>query len=64
VRYDHAVTGPNFFENYKIGAEADMKLFTYSRWSTFLLSARYDRQQFYQLEKEARIYSLSLSLGF
>jgi hypothetical protein len=64
VRYDQAVTGPNFFENYKIGAEADMKLFTYSRWSTFLLSARYDRQQFYQLEKEARIYSLSLSLGF
>lgn len=64
VRYDQAVTGPAFFENYKIGAEVDAKLFTYSRWATFLVSVRYDHQWFFQLDKDARIYSIAVSLGF
>jgi len=63
-RQDSAFRGPTSFENSKVGVELDSKFFTYSRWSTFLLSARYDHQDFNQLGKNKNMFSFNLSLGF
>jgi hypothetical protein len=63
-RKDVASAGPNFFENSKVGVELDGKLFTYARWATFLVSARYDHQRFTELEKGKNMFTINLSLGF
>lgn len=63
-RKDIASAGPNFFENSKVGAELDCKIFTYARWMTFLMSARYDHQQFTQLDKGKNMFTVNASLGF
>lgn len=64
VRHDMALSGPNSFENYKIGSELDSKFFTYSRWITVLASLRYDYQNFYHLNRNANCFTVNLSLGF
>ena|SRR5882762_6656825 len=61
---DTAVAGPAAFQNSKIGAELDSKFFTYARWATLLLSARYDHQQFTELREGKNIFRVSLSIGF
>jgi hypothetical protein len=63
-RDDATRAGPNYFENQKVGAELDSKFFTYSRWTTFLASARYDRVRFYHLDKDVNALTLNLSMGF
>jgi len=63
-RYDVARVGPSNFENRKIGVGFDSKFFTYSRWTTLLLSVRYDRQHFLNLNRSMDAVSGSLSLGF
>jgi hypothetical protein len=64
VKFDTAMAGLKTFENYKVGAELDIKIFTYSRWTTFLASARYDYEDFYQARKHANITTINVSLGF
>jgi hypothetical protein len=61
---DIAVAGPTAFQNSRIGAELDSKFFTYARWTTFLLSARYDRQQFSELHEGKNTFRLNMSIGF
>lgn len=63
-RKDIALAGPKFFENSKVGVQLDAKLFTYARWMTFLLSARYDHQHFTELDTGKNVFSVSASLGF
>jgi hypothetical protein len=63
-RDDATRAGPNWFENRKVGAELDFKFFTYSRWTTFLASLRYDRLRFYQLDRSVNAFTANLSMGF
>lgn len=63
-RYDVTRVGPSDFENRKIGIEFDSKFFTYSRWTTFLVSGRYDRVNFCNLGKNVNAFTISLSVGF
>jgi hypothetical protein len=63
-RDDVSRAGPNWFESHKLGAELDSKIFTYSRWTTFLASVRYDRVRFYHLDRNVNAFTATLSLGF
>jgi hypothetical protein len=63
-RYDVTRVGPSDFENRKIGIGLDSKFFAYSRWTTLLFSVRYDRQRFFNLNRNMDAVSGSLSLGF
>ncbi len=63
-RKDIASAGPKFFENSKVGVELEAKLFTYARWMTFLLSTRYDHQQFTLLNRDKNMFTINASLGF
>lgn len=63
-RRDSAFAGPKFFENSRVGVGLNTKLFTYARWATFLLSARYDHQHFAQPDKGKNIFTVTASLGF
>ena len=61
---DVAQVGLEAYENRKIGVQLDSKFFTYSRWTTFLASAGYDRVNFYQLNKSVNAFTVSVSMGF
>ena len=62
---DVALTGPNSFENYKIGAGLNAKLFTSGNHrTTFLASVRYDYQNFHRLRRGVNLFSLNFSMGF
>jgi len=63
-RHDTAYIGPTAFENFKAGIELDSKWITYSRWTTSLLSVRFDRQRFTQLDKSKNSFTVQVSLGF
>jgi len=63
IRRDVAVTGETAFENVKAGAGLDIKLYSYARWTTLLVSVRYDDQQFLRLDVHKRQFTLNLSLG-
>jgi hypothetical protein len=62
---DVALTGPNTYENYKIGVGLNAKLFvTGEHRTTFLASVRYDYQNFHRLGKGVNLYNINLSIGF
>jgi hypothetical protein len=63
-RHDTAYIGPTAFENFKAGIELDSKWITYSRWTTSLVSVRFDRQRFTQLDKSKNSFTVQVSLGF
>jgi hypothetical protein len=63
-RHDTAYIGPTAFENFKAGIEVDSKWITYSRWTTSLVSIRFDRQKFTQLDKSKNSFTAQVSLGF
>jgi len=63
--HDLARKGSTAFENYKVGAELSAKWFTTARRGvTFLGSARYDVQNFYNLDRTVNIVTGSLTMGF
>ena len=63
--HDLARKGPDAFENYKVGAELSAKWFAAARRGvTFLGSARYDRQMFYNLGRAVNIAAVGLTMGF
>lgn len=62
---DVALTGPNSFENYKIGVGLNVKLFSSGNHrTTFLASVRYDYQSFHRLRKGVNLWSINFSMGF
>jgi len=63
-RQDVAYVGPAAFENFRTGIELDSKWITYSRWTTSLVSVRYDRQRFTQLDKNKNAFAVLVSVGF
>lgn len=65
VKHDLAITGPDTFENFRIGIELSSKVFTVGkRRTTFLLSARYDYQRFFNLNLRRNLLGFSLGMGF
>jgi hypothetical protein len=64
-RHDVAIDGPNYFENFRVGLQLDVKFFTNSRYlTTFLASAGYDFQRFYNLNKNLSLFRVMFSMGF
>jgi hypothetical protein len=77
-KIDVAREGPKDFENYKVGAGLNAKLFRRGfseapepngprqsfHGTTFLVSARYDYQRFRMLNKSRHLFSINLSMGF
>jgi hypothetical protein len=62
---DVAIKGPDTYENYKIGAGLNAKLFTKGEHrTTFLASVRYDYQNFHRLRKGLHLFSINFSMGF
>jgi len=66
VRHDVAIDGPDSFENFSVGAELSTKAYvlTDSGGPSFLLSARYDYQDFYEINKTQQQFVIRLSMGF
>jgi hypothetical protein len=65
VRHDVASTGPNTFENTRVGAELWGKLiFRSLRGTTFLVTVGYDAQMFLHLDKVAHMGHLALRMGW
>ncbi len=65
ISHDVATDGIDDFENFKVGVEFDIKAISLAlKGTTFLASARYDYQQFYNLEKEVNLFSFNLKMGF
>lgn len=64
-RHDIAINGPEDFENFKVGIGLNTKIIsTEIRRTTFLVSARYDYQRFYKLDKNVNLFSFNVSMGF
>jgi hypothetical protein len=64
-RHDIAIDGPGDFENFKIGIGLNTKIiWSALRRTTFLISASYDYQRFYELDKNLNLFSLNISMGF
>ncbi len=65
IKHDIAIEGLESFENAKVGIGLDAKLFNSGfRKTTFLVSARYDYQRFYNLNKDFSLFIFNLSMGF
>lgn len=65
IQHDVPLQGLSAFSNQKVGAELAAKWFTTARGgTTFLGSARYDVQQFTQLNRTFSLFTLSVSMGF
>lgn len=64
--HDLAVRGPRDFENLKLGGGLDAKflLEALQGGTTFLASARYEFQRFYQLDRDAHLFFVKVSMGF
>jgi hypothetical protein len=64
-RHDVAIDGPNSFANFRIGLQLDIKFFTNSQYlTTFLTTAGYDFQRFYNLDKNLSLFRFMFSMGF
>ncbi len=64
-QHDVPQQGLSAFSNQKVGAEMAAKWFTTARGgTTFLGSARYDVQQFNQLNRTFSVFTLNISMGF
>jgi len=63
-REDGALTGPDSYENHKWGFGLDSSFYTTGNRATYFLSARYDRERYFNLNRNADIVSARLSLGF
>lgn len=62
---DIATHGPETYENYKLGAALNTKLFTTGeRRTTFLAGVGYSYQNFYKLSKGTHLYTVNFSIGF
>jgi hypothetical protein len=65
VQSDVPERGLSVFANQKVGAELSAKWFTTERGgTTFLGSARYDVQQFTQLNRTFSLFTLGVTMGF
>jgi len=64
-KHDVAIRGLDKFENYNIGIALNTKFFrTGSRRTTFLMSAGYQYQRFYKLNRSLNLLSFNVSMGF
>jgi hypothetical protein len=64
-KHDVAIQGLNKFENYNIGIALNAKFFrTGSQRTTFLISAGYQHQRFYKLNRNLDLLSFNVSMGF
>ena len=65
ISHDLAIDGIDDFENARVGVELDAKIISLAlRGTTFLATARYDYQRFYHLDKEVRLYTFNIKMGF
>jgi hypothetical protein len=65
VKYDTALDRHKEFENYRFGFVVDSKLYsTGFRGTSFLVSAGYSRQTFFNLGKSLNLASAGFSVGF
>ena len=64
--HDVALDGPDSFENWALGAELSSKLFvtTESGGPSFLLSARYLYQDYFQLDETEHQFMFRVTMGF
>ena len=64
-KHDIAIRGLNKFENYNIGIALNAKFFrTGSQRTSFLMSAGYQHQRFYKLNRSLNLLSFNVSMGF
>lgn len=64
LKYDRALDRLEAFENYRIGCELDIKLYTAPfRGTTYLLSAGYSRQVFFNIGKSVDLMKARFSVG-
>jgi hypothetical protein len=64
-KHDVAIRGLDKFENYNIGIALNAKFFrTGSQRTTFLMSAGYQYQRFYKLNRSLNLLSFNVSMGF
>lgn len=64
-KHDVAIRGLDKFENYNIGIALNTKFFrTGSQRTTFLMSAGYQYQRFYKLNRSLNLLSFDVSMGF
>ena len=64
-RHDIALDGPDDFENVRIGVGLNSKIIAHALGgTTFLASARYDFQRFYNLDEDLHLFLLEASMGF
>jgi hypothetical protein len=63
-RKDGALTGPDAYANNKWGIGIDSSFYSTDLGTTYLLSARYDRERYFQLNRNADIFTARFSIGF
>jgi len=63
-REDGALTGPDYYANHKWGVGLDSSFYTTGNRTTYFLSARYDRERYFNLDRNADIVSARFSIGF
>jgi hypothetical protein len=64
-KYDRALDRHQQFENFRIGGELDIKLYTAPfRGTTYLASVGYDREIFFNLRKSVNLVKANFSVGF
>jgi tetratricopeptide (TPR) repeat protein len=63
-REDGALTGLDAYANHKWGIGLDSSFYTTGNRTTYFLSARYDRERYFNLNRNADIFSARFSIGF
>lgn len=64
-RHDVAIDGPRSFENFRVGASLNAKIFSVSAgWTTLLASISYEYQRFYRIGDGLHLAGVNVSLGF
>ncbi|HXC43049.1 MAG TPA: hypothetical protein VNY51_05950 [Candidatus Dormibacteraeota bacterium] len=63
-REDGALTGPDDYANHKWGVGLDSSFYTTGNRTTYFLSARYDRERYFNLNRDADIIGGRFSIGF
>jgi len=63
-REDGALTGIDAYANHKWGVGLDSSFYSTGTRTTYFLSARYDRERYFNLNRNADIFSGRFSIGF
>jgi len=60
-RYDIAIDGPDYFENWKAGIELRFLLISERPRSKWYMSLHYDRQRFFNVDKNLNLFGINMS---